>query len=106
MNLTEKEPVYVKFYFKLGKMVTETLQLLQTAYREDTLSQKKCFEWFKCFRKGRTLTENDQRPGWPSTSTNEEKLCTTAISSMPTVDWLLEKLQIKQEYHMALASTF
>jgi hypothetical protein len=42
----------------------ETLQLLQTAYGEDTLPWTVCFEWFKHFEEGRTLIEDDQRPGW------------------------------------------
>jgi hypothetical protein len=54
-------------------MVMEILQLLQTAYREDGGSRM-CFEWCKHFREGRTLIEDKQIPGQPSTSKNLENV--------------------------------
>jgi AAA+ ATPase superfamily predicted ATPase len=43
VNLTKEQRVCVKFCFKLGKTAMETLQLLQTAYREYSLSQTTVF---------------------------------------------------------------
>jgi hypothetical protein len=35
------------------------------------MSGTQCYEWFKCFKEGRTSVIKDPRPGQPSTSTDE-----------------------------------
>jgi hypothetical protein len=48
----------IKFYFKLGKSISETY-LLQKAYGSDSLSRSMTCEWFKRFREGRDSLEDD-----------------------------------------------
>ena len=61
----------IKFCFKLGKSATETFDLLQLAYHEDSLSRARIFEWHKRFRDGREDVEDDEGRGRPNTSVNE-----------------------------------
>jgi hypothetical protein len=50
----------IKFCFKLGKSASKTYELLQSAYGSDSLSRSTTFEWFKRFREGRELLEDDE----------------------------------------------
>jgi hypothetical protein len=47
------------FCFKFGKNASETYELLQKAFGSDSLSCSMTFEWFKLFREGRELLEDD-----------------------------------------------
>jgi hypothetical protein len=42
-----EQRVNIKFCVKLGKMPTETYEMLQTVYGDETLSHRSVFEWFK-----------------------------------------------------------
>jgi hypothetical protein len=63
----------VKFCVKLGKSVTETLNMLQQAYGDEAMSRMQCFEWYRRFRGGRTSLE-DERSGRPFTSITLENV--------------------------------
>ena len=43
----------IKFYVKLGKSGSETLQLLRTAYGYAVLSSSQVLRWYKAFKDGR-----------------------------------------------------
>jgi len=60
-----------KFCFKIGKPATETYQLLQQIFGENTMGHTQLFDWFRRFKEGRTFIESDLRSGRPSTSRNE-----------------------------------
>jgi hypothetical protein len=78
MRDLEEQRVCVKFCFKLGKIFTETFQMLQQAYGEDCLSRTQCYEWYQHFKSGRTPIEDDPKSGRPSSSTGNdhiEKVC-------------------------------
>ncbi|MGR0317612.1 hypothetical protein [Klebsiella pneumoniae] len=53
MNVKEEQRVCVKFCVKLGKMFTETFQMLQVAFGDECLSRSRCHEWYKRFKEGR-----------------------------------------------------
>lgn len=72
MNEKEEQRVCVKFCVKLGKMFTETFQMLQVAFGDECLSRSRCHEWYKRFKEGRTSCEDDSRSGRPSTSTDDD----------------------------------
>jgi hypothetical protein len=63
----------VKFCIKLGKSVTETLNMLQQAYGDEVMSCTQCFEWHRQFKGGRTSLE-DERSGRPSMSITPENV--------------------------------
>jgi transposase len=66
--------VNIKFCVKLGKMPTESHEMLQTAYGDDSLSRSSVFEWFKRFKDGHGDLQDDPRSGRPSTSRNTDTI--------------------------------
>jgi hypothetical protein len=78
MKDLEEQRVCVKFCLKLATTFTETFQMLKQAYGEDCLSRTQCYEWYQCFKPGRTSTKDNSKTGRPSTSTYDdhvEKVC-------------------------------
>ena len=71
MKELEEQRVCIKFCFKLGKSATETVQLIQQAFGDSAMSKTQCYEWFSRFKTGRTSTDDDPKPGRPSTSTDD-----------------------------------
>jgi len=74
MKDLEEQRVCVKFCLKLGKTFTETFQMLQQAYGEDSLSRTQCYEWYQRFKSGRTSIEGDPKSGRPSSSTGDDRI--------------------------------
>ena len=60
---TLEEWYAIKFCFKLGKNVTETYGMLQTAFRPSCMNQASVFEWHKRFKEGRESVRDDERCG-------------------------------------------
>ena len=63
-----------QFCFQIGKTATETYQLLQQAYGDDTMCRTQVFDCLRRFKEGRNSVESDPRSGRPSTSRNEEMI--------------------------------
>jgi hypothetical protein len=63
LNGKTEQWVCIKFYVKLGKSVTETLEMLCEAFREYPLSQTAVFEWHSRFKAGRVSFEDDELSG-------------------------------------------
>jgi len=64
----------LKFCFLLGKTPTESLEMLQEAFKEQALSRARVFEWFSRFKKGALSIEDQPRSGRPSSSRNDENI--------------------------------
>jgi hypothetical protein len=47
-----EQRVNIKFCVELGKMPTETYEMLQTVYGDEALGRSSVFEWFKRFKDG------------------------------------------------------
>ena len=60
---TLEERYAIKFCFKLGKNVTETYGMLQTAFWPFCMNQVSVFEWHKRFKEGRESVRYDGRCG-------------------------------------------
>ena len=60
---TLEEWYAIKFCFKLGKNVTETYGMLQTAFEASCMNRASVFEWHKRFKEGRESVRNDERCG-------------------------------------------
>ena len=58
-----EQRICIKFCFKIGKTATETYQLLQQAYGEDSMGRTQVFDWFRRFKEGRTSAESYPCPG-------------------------------------------
>ena len=70
MDLSMEQRLVIKFCFKAGKSVTETLQVVNAAYGNQALSHSNVFQWYGRFRNGQEDTEDDPRSGRPTESRN------------------------------------
>ena len=71
MDQRKKQRVCIKFCANLGKRATETLEMIQQGFRDQSLSRAQVFQWHARFKTGRTSVDDDERTGRPTTS------CTT-----------------------------
>ena len=62
----------IKFCLRNEISVAEKFRMLQKAFGDLTMSQKNVYEWFKDFKEGRERAADLERPGRPSTSTDEQ----------------------------------
>ena len=85
MSDLKEQRTCLKFCFLLGKTPTESLEMLQEAFKEQALSRARVFEWFSRFKKGDLSIEDQPRSGRPSSSRNEENIAKSAKSSTKTV---------------------
>jgi len=74
MKRSVEQRYAIKFYAKLGKSGSETLQLLSIAYGDAVLSSAEVFWWHKAFKDGRKSVEDEQRAGRPSTARTENNV--------------------------------
>jgi hypothetical protein len=56
-----EQHVCIKFYMKLGKFATRTLEMLCEAFGERSLSRTMIFEWHLHFKASRVSVEGDER---------------------------------------------
>jgi transposase len=61
-----EQRVNIKFCCKLGKMATETHEMLVQVYVTEAVSRKCVYNWFKHFCDGNGTTEDEPRSGRPS----------------------------------------
>lgn len=71
MDSLKEQRIAVKFCAKLGKSATETIAMLNTAYGDVAMKRTACFKWHERFKGGRQSIDDDERPGRPSTSTDD-----------------------------------
>ena len=64
----------IKFCLQNEISVAETFRMLQKAFGDLTKSQKNVYKWYKDFKEGRERVDDLERPGRPSTSTDEQRV--------------------------------
>jgi hypothetical protein len=69
-----KQRVCIKFFVKLGKSATETLEMFREVFGEHSLSQTAFFEWHSRFKADRVSFEDDERSGRCSTTKRQKML--------------------------------
>ena len=62
----------IKFCLWNEISLAETFRMLQKAFGDLTMSQKNVYKWYKDFKEGRERVDDLERPGQPSTSTDEQ----------------------------------
>ena len=60
---TLEERYEIRFCFKLGKNVTETYWMVQTAFGPSCMNRASVFEWQNRFKEGRESVRDDERCG-------------------------------------------
>ena len=73
-DLKEQQRVCTKFCFLLGKTASETVTMLQEAFKEEALSQSRVYEWFSRFKRDDMSLEDQPRSGRPSTRRTDENI--------------------------------
>uniref|UniRef100_A0A672GXI9 Mos1 transposase HTH domain-containing protein n=1 Tax=Salarias fasciatus TaxID=181472 RepID=A0A672GXI9_SALFA len=63
-----------RFCFLLGKTATETLTMIQTAYKDEALGRTQVFDWYGRFKSGQMSIEDSPRSSRLSTSRTEENI--------------------------------
>jgi transposase len=74
MDMKLEQRANIKFCVKFGKFGVETFEMIRRVYRNKAMSHARCFEWHACFKRGRTLLEDDERSGRPSTSSTPKNV--------------------------------
>ena len=71
MDQRKEQRVCIKFCANLGKSATETLEMVQQGFGNQSLSRSQVFQWHARFKTGRTSVE-DERTGRPTSCTTTE----------------------------------
>ena len=78
MDVGNEQRVAIKYCFKAGLSVTETLVLVQKAYGNETVNRSNIFRWYSRFRDGREMLEYDERGGRPKSFRTEVNIAAVA----------------------------
>ena len=71
----KEQRICVKFCFNLQKKTAaEAHRMLQEAFGDNAMSQRKTCLWYKHFNDGRTSVDDDKRSGQTSTNTTPENM--------------------------------
>jgi len=62
----------IKFCANLGKSATETLEMIQQGFRDQSLSRTQVFQWHARFKTGHTSVDDDEHTGRPTSCTTPE----------------------------------
>jgi len=74
MSDRTKQRICLRFCFRLGKTATKAHEMLQKAFKEETLSRTQVFKWCAGFKRGEMSIENHPHSGRPSTSHSDKNV--------------------------------
>ena len=72
MDQRKERRVCIKFCANLGKSATETLEMIQQGFGDQSLSRAQVFQWHARFKTGRTSVDDDERTRRPTSCTTPE----------------------------------
>ena len=72
MDQRKEQRVCIKFCANLGKSATETLEMIQQGFGDQSLSRTQVFQWHARFKTGRTSVDDDEHTGRPTSCTTPE----------------------------------
>jgi hypothetical protein len=104
MNDLKEQRLAVKFCVKLGKSATETFAMLNTAYGDVAMKRTACFKWHERFKGGRESIEDDERPGRPSTSTDDANV--DKINTLVRANRRLTVRELAEECGISVGSCY
>jgi hypothetical protein len=73
-----EQRVAIKFCFKAGLSVTETLVFVLKAYGNEAVNRSNVFSWYPRFRGGSGLVEDEERGGRPKSTRTEVNIVAIA----------------------------
>ena len=74
MHLSMEQRLAINFCIKVGKISPKTLQIVNAAYGDQTLSRSKVFQWYGQFRDGREDIEDDPSGFRPTECRNDNNV--------------------------------
>jgi len=86
--------VGIKFYFKLGKMFTETSTMLKVAFVEHTVGRTQVFDWLSKFKSNVTSVEDADGLSEGTYSQKTEELLPMKLLILKTEELLPMKLLV------------
>jgi len=92
----------MKFCFKLQKSAKETHKKLRLVYGDVAVTMKTVYKWFKWFRNGCELAEDEERSGRPSTSKTHENV--ERVSEMIQSNRWLTIREISEDLNISYGS--
>jgi len=72
MDQRKEQRVFIRFCVNLGKSATETLELIQQVFGDQSLSRTQMFKWHARFKASRTSVDDDEHTGRPTSCTTPE----------------------------------
>jgi len=72
MDKRKEQQVCIKFCANLGKSATETLEMIQQGFEDQSLSHTQAFQWHARLKTGRTSVDDDKHTGRPTSCTTPE----------------------------------
>jgi len=72
MDQRKEQRVCIRFCANLGKSVTETLEMIQQGFGDQSLSRTQVFQWHARFKAGRISVDDDEHTGRPTSCTTPE----------------------------------
>ena len=96
-----RSAVCLLFCVKLGDSAITTHGKLQQASGDDAVSRAQAFRWHKMFSEGRTIVEDEQRGGRPSTTPTSDN--TTRVREFfrsdrrLTVEMIADEMNVNRE---------
>ena len=72
MDQRKEQRVCIKFCASLGKSATETLEIIQQGFGDQSFSRTQVFQWHARFKTGRTSVDDDEHTGRPTSCTTHE----------------------------------
>ena len=75
-KMTEQvgQQICIKFCIRFEHSSTETIRMIQEAFRDDAMSAAQIKVWHKCFKDGQESVESDPHSGRPATSRTPENV--------------------------------
>lgn len=76
VKMTEREDqrICIKFCFKLGKTIVETIEMIKQAFGNDSMTDCNIRVWYNRFKSGRETVASDPRSGRPASSNSPENV--------------------------------
>jgi hypothetical protein len=97
-----EQRVCVKFCVKLEKTFTETLEMLNQAFGNQSMGRTQTFDWYNRFKDDRISIEDDPRSGRPSTSTDDQHVA--QVRSVIRSNRRLTVREVAEECDISLGS--